>query len=229
MQVSKHDPGMFCWVELGTTDQTAAKKFYSELFGWAINDVPMGPDSFYTMLQLNGREVAALYKLSADQIKQEIPPSWLLYICAESADDAAQSIKAAGGTVMMEPFDVFDVGRMTIAQDPTGACFAVWQPRAHIGIGVKSENNAFCWAELATRDIAKAEEFYNKVFGWEAEHKDFGPMKYTEFHLAGRVAEGAAIGGMYSMTPEMEGIPPNWMAYFSVDNCDAYVEKAKSL
>jgi len=80
MQVSKHDPGMFCWVELSTTDQAAAKKFYSELFGWTINDVPMGPDSFYTMLQLNGREVAALYQMSAEQAQQGVPSNWLPYV-----------------------------------------------------------------------------------------------------------------------------------------------------
>ncbi len=229
MQVSKHDPGMFCWVELGTTDQAAAKKFYSELFGWKINDVPMGPDSFYTMLQLNGREVAALYQLSAEQTQQGIPPNWLPYVCVESADDAANAIKTAGGTVMMDPFDVFDVGRMTVAQDPTGATFAVWQPRAHIGVGVKNENNSYCWAELGTRDTAKAEAFYTRVFDWEPQHKDFGPMKYTEFYLKGRVAEGAAVGGMYTMPPEMEGIPPHWAVYFAVDDCDAYAKKAKSL
>jgi hypothetical protein len=229
MQVSKHDHGMFCWVELGTTDQPAAKKFYSELFGWAINDVPMGPDSFYTMLQLNGRDAAALYQLSAEQKQQGVPPHWLLFVCVESADNAANAIKAAGGTVMMEPFDVFDVGRMAVAQDPTGATFAVWQPRAHTGIGVKGENHAFCWAELGTRDAVKAEAFYTKVFGWEPQHKEFGPMKYTEFYLAGRVAEGAAVGGMYTMPPEMEGVPPHWMSYFAVDDCDAVAEKAKSL
>jgi predicted enzyme related to lactoylglutathione lyase len=31
--VEKHAPGDFCWIELATTDQTGAKKFYSELFG----------------------------------------------------------------------------------------------------------------------------------------------------------------------------------------------------
>jgi predicted enzyme related to lactoylglutathione lyase len=229
MQVDKHDPGLFCWVELGTTDQSAAKKFYSGLFGWTINDMPMGPDSFYTILQLKGRDVAALYQLNAQQKEQGITPHWLLYISAENADAAAAAVKASGGALMMEPFDVFDVGRMFVAQDPAGATFAVWQPRAHIGVRVKNENNAFCWAELATRDPAKAEAFYTKAFGWEPQHKDSGPMKYTEFYLAGRVAEGAAVGGMYSMLPEMEGVPPHWATYFAVDDCDGYAEKAKSL
>ena len=29
-----YKPGTFCWVELGTTDNAAAKNFYTQLFGW---------------------------------------------------------------------------------------------------------------------------------------------------------------------------------------------------
>ncbi len=31
--IEKHAPGDFCWIELATTDQAAAKQFYSTLFG----------------------------------------------------------------------------------------------------------------------------------------------------------------------------------------------------
>ena len=52
--IDKHPPGVFCWIELSTTDQNAAKSFYSSLFGWARQDFPMGPNDFYTMFQLEG-------------------------------------------------------------------------------------------------------------------------------------------------------------------------------
>jgi uncharacterized protein len=51
----EHAPGSFCWIELATTDGPAAKQFYSELFGWEIQDNPMGPGMVYTMLKLNGK------------------------------------------------------------------------------------------------------------------------------------------------------------------------------
>ena len=57
--VEKHAPGSFCWLELATTDQDAAKKFYNSLFGWEVNDFPMGTDGVYTMFNLEGRNVAA--------------------------------------------------------------------------------------------------------------------------------------------------------------------------
>ncbi len=48
LRVEKHVPGDFCWIELATTDQTAAKKFYSELFGWDIHEFTMAPNDFFT-------------------------------------------------------------------------------------------------------------------------------------------------------------------------------------
>jgi hypothetical protein len=224
MEVSKHTPGTFCWVELGATDQSAAKKFYTDLFGWGANDMPMGPDSFYTMLQLRGKDVGALYQLTQEQVAQGIPPHWALYVAVESADETAKAIAGAGGKVMMEPFDVFDVGRMAIAQDPTGATFAIWQPRKHTGVRIKDEPNAFCWGELATRDAAAATAFYGQVFGWKAKVGDAAPMAYTEFSLGAQ-----PFAGMYTLPPAMGHLPPYWMPYFAVGDCDAKADKAKSL
>ena len=55
--IDKHVPGSFCWPELGTTDTAAAKTFYSRLFGWATEDLPMGEGITYTILKLEGRRV----------------------------------------------------------------------------------------------------------------------------------------------------------------------------
>jgi len=224
MEVSKYTPGMFCWGDLGTTDQQAAKTFYSQLFGWSVNDMPMGPDSFYSMLQLRGKDVAALYQLSQEQLAQGISPYWQSYVAVESADEAAKAVIAAGGKILMEPFDVFDSGRMAVAQDPTGATFGIWQARNHIGAQISNEVNTLCWHELATRDTAAASDFYSKVFGWNPQTKEYERMVYTEFHLGGQ-----GIGGMYPMPPEMGDVPPNWAPYFTVDDCDAKSEKAWSL
>lgn len=228
MEVSKHAPGAFCWIELGTTDQAAAKKFYTELFGWSFNDTPMGPDSFYTMLQLKGKDVAALYQMDKNMLDQGIPPHWQSYIAVANADETAKAITAAGGTLMMEPFDVFEHGRMAVAQDLTGAHFAIWQPRQHHGVGIVREDNALCWQELNTRDAAAAKKFYTAVFGWSEETKDDFGMTYTEFYN-GAPAPGQAQAGMMQTPAEMGDIPSHWMVYFAVNDCDTYAEKAQSL
>ena len=229
MEVNKHVPGTFCWVELGTTDQEAAKNFYGELFGWSANDIPIGPTSTYVMFQLNGKDVGAAYTFGQEEVSMKIPPNWGLYICVENADVTAKAIAAAGGTLLVQPFDVFEHGRMAIAQDPTGAVFRIWQPLKHIGVGIVNELNAMCWQELATRDLDGAKKFYSTVFGWDPQTKEDDGMRYTEIFLKGDDGNPFAFGGMYSMRPDMVGVPPHWLPYIAVANCDATFEKAKSL
>jgi uncharacterized protein len=227
MEISRHTPGSFCWTELGTTDHRAAKSFYAELFGWGLKDVTMGPDSHFTVLQLKGKDLGAIYQVGKEQLEQGVPPHWLSYVAVESADETAKAITAAGGKLLMDPFDVYDVGRMAVAQDPAGATFAVWQPLKHIGAQIKDENNTMCWNELATRDAAAAKNFYGKVFGWSGITKGDKPP-YTEFYI-GDPAERRAVGGMLHMGEEWGEVPPHWMVYFAVSDCDATVERARSL
>lgn len=217
-------PGTFCWVELGTTDSASAKKFYSGLFGWTTDDRPVGPGMVYTMLNLDGKGAGALYQMEPEKIAQDIPPHWLSYVLVKSADESAAKAKELGATLLATPFDVMTVGRMAIIQDPTGAVFALWEPKEHKGAGVVNVPNSFCWNELMTTDTKKDGEFYAGLFGWGKETQNFGSMEYTMFSNGERPA-----GGMLKITPEMGPIPPNWVVYFAVDDCDAKTQKAAEL
>jgi uncharacterized protein len=223
-ETPEYKPGTFCWVELGTTNGEAAKTFYTKLFGWDFTDSPIGPGKVYTMLKLNGKDVGALYEMPTEMTAQGIPPHWLSYAATTSADETASKAKSLGATLMKEPFDVFDVGRMAVIQDPTGAVFAIWQAGTHKGAGVVNVPGAFCWNELATTDTARDGDFYTGLFGWGKDTQNFGPMEYTMFSNGDRAA-----GGMFKLTPEMAGIPPHWLVYFAVDDCDAKVRKATEL
>lgn len=222
-ETTEYAPGTFCWVELATTDGEAAKQFYTGLFGWAFNDNPIGPEMVYTMLKEDGKDVGALYKMPAEMTSQGIPPNWLSYVSVASADESTEKAKALGGTVLKEPFDVFDIGRMAVIQDPTGAVFAVWQPFKQKGSGIVNVPNSFCWNELATKDTAKAGDFYSGLFGWGKNVQEMG-MTYTMFINGDRPA-----GGMYEPPPEMGDLPPHWLVYFAVDDCDAQAQKAAEL
>ncbi|MDX6385240.1 MAG: uncharacterized protein QOK48_2813, partial [Blastocatellia bacterium] len=171
-------PGAFCWAELATTDGPGAKKFCSELFGWTANDLPIGPDMVYTMLKLDGKDVGALYQKG--EAMKDVPTHWAQYISVASADETAAKAKSLGGTVMQEPFDVMDVGRMAVIIDPTGAAFCIWQAGTHAGYGVKGQPNTVSWNELLTTDTARAIDFYSKLFGWVA-NTHGAPMEYTEW------------------------------------------------
>jgi len=214
-------PGSFCWIELATTDGDGAKKFYSELFGWETVDNPMGPGMVYTMLNLNGKHVGALYKKGEDM--QQVPTHWASYVCVESADETAAKAKSLGGTVIMEPFDVMEHGRMAAITDPTGANFCIWQPNQHKGVEVRGETNSLCWNELLTNDTAKAIDFYTKLFGWKTK-TDSGATPYTEI-----INGEDHIGGIMQIQPQMGPMPPNWGIYIAVADCDATAAQATSL
>jgi hypothetical protein len=216
--VDSHAPGLFCWVELGTTDQPAAKAFYSGLFGWEAHDQPIGPNETYTMLKKGGRDAAAAYTLRPEQ--KGVPPHWQLYIAVESADKAAARATELGAVVLAPPFDVFDAGRMAVLQDPTGAAIAVWEARRNPGLGVVDEPGAFCWAELMTHDTSKAAPFYGALFGWGTK----ADPRYVEWTTGGR-----SIGGMMEIRKEWGEMPAHWLVYFQVENADRAAEKARSL
>lgn len=223
-EITQHAPGSFCWVELGTSDAAAAKKFYTALFGWGFHDEEVGPDMVYTQWQINGKNVGALYQLNEQMKAQGIPPHWGLYVAVKSVDESAKQVTALGGKLVMEPFDVMDAGRMAILQDPTGATISLWQAGKHIGTQLVNHPNTLCWGELATPNAKAAGEFFTKLFGWGAKTGDAGGGQYTEF-----INGGVPIGGMMEMTAEWGNIPPHWKPYFAVEDCDAIADKAKSL
>src|SRR5262245_29910846 len=146
----EHKPGAFCWVELGTSVGEDGKTFYTQLFGWDFEDHPMGPGMVYTLLRLGGKDVGGLYELMPDMKAQGVPPNWTSYVAVDNADETTEKAKAAGGTIIKEPFDVATLGRMALIQDPAGAVFALWQPKDNKGAGVVNVPGSLCWNELMT-------------------------------------------------------------------------------
>src|ERR1700690_3905689 len=222
--IDKHPAGAFCWIELGTSDQVAAKNFYGSIFGWTANDMPMGPDSFYTIWKLEGRDAAAGYTLRPDQIAQHVPPHWMLYIQVDSVDASAAKVPQLGGKLIVAPFDVMDAGRMAVIQDPTGAYFCLWQSNKSTGIGIASVHGTLCWADLSTSDTKRASDFYSGLFGWQI----FADPKDKSGYLHIKNGEHF-IGGVPPSKYLQPGVPPHWLAYFQVDDVDATANKAKKM
>ena len=220
--VTSHEPGAFCWVELATNDQNAAKQFYSQLFGWTINDQDMGPQGVYTIFQLKGHDSAAAYTLHPEQ-QAGVPPHWMIYISTEDAEATVKHSAELGGEVVVPAFDVYDLGRMAVLKDPTGAFHNIWQPGKNTGIGISGEDGAFCWGQLNSSDTAKAEAYYTGLFNWGAKTGSGGGMTYTEW-----LQNGTPIGGMMTL-PESAMAASHWLAYFYASDCDAVTARAQSL
>ena len=225
-EFTAHAPGTFSWPELATTDQKAAVTFYRGLFGWDVNEVPLGPGETYSMFQMRGQEVGAACTQQPQEKQAGVPPHWNSYVTVKNVDDSAKKAQSLGGKMFMPPFDVMDAGRMAVLQDPTGAVFQVWEPKRSIGARILNEPGALCWTELTTSDTKAAEAFYTQLFGWVPKHAAPGsPMEYTEFSVGGT----PSIGMMAKPAGMPAHIPSYWMPYFQVTNVDQSASKGKEL
>lgn len=117
--------GTFCWNELMTRDAAAAKAFYGSLFGWKMNDMPMG-QGVYTLLRKGSKDAGGLMQIRPDM--GEMPSHWLSYVLVENVDAAVRKAGALGARVHVPGMDIPNIGRFGIFEDPTGAEIAVFQP-----------------------------------------------------------------------------------------------------
>ncbi len=217
-----HPPGNFVWPEHATTNAESAKQFYSAIFGWSCTDNPMGPDMVYTIANLEDRNAAGLYSMPQMMLDKGVPPHWLTYVGVESADATAAKTKELGGEAIWGPEDIPHVGRMVVLKDPQGAVFAAFQPGGHKGVGILGVHGTMTWVELMTTDTDAAKAFYSGVFGWTTQTMPMPQGEYTMF-----VNGAKPVGGCMKLGDDMPGVPPNWVLYFDVDNCDATVAVAK--
>src|SRR3954451_15323500 len=165
-------PGVPCWVDTSQADPERASAFYAGLFGWELENVmPEGSGGAYFMARIRDGDVAAVSSSQGGG-----PATWNTYVAVTSADDTAARAREAGGTVLSEPFDVFDSGRMAVFADPEGAVFCVWQAGRHMGARVVNEHGALNFNGLAVRDADRAKAFYGAVFGWRTLRVDGAEM-----------------------------------------------------
>ncbi len=216
--VKNYPNGLFNWIDLASTDIEAAKAFYSALFGWEAVDIPgVG----YTMFQLNGHNVAGGSQLSEEMQATGMPPVWSSYVKHDNVDGVAEKIKAAGGSLMAEPMDVLDSGRMVFGTDPSGAAFGVWQPQNHIGADVVNAPNSLVWNELHTRDAEGSQKFYADVFDWTYKTDENGYVMC--------LANGRLQAGIMQMDESWGDMPPNWGVYFYVEDVAQMSGRVKEL
>jgi hypothetical protein len=218
---TSYAPGTPCWVDLGTPDIDAAVEFYGGLFGWDVPETETAEQTGgYRQAMLRGKPVAGVMPL----MQEGQPPAWSSYVSVDDAEATAAKVTDAGGTVIAEPMEVLDLGKMAIFAEPTGAVFGIWQPGTFIGAETVNEPGALSWNELNTRDPDAAKSFYGAVFGWTFEDHDMGEMgTYTELKLG-----EDSVGGMLDMRGRVpDEVPAHWLTYFAVEDTDAALETVK--
>lgn len=220
-KIESYVQGTPSYVELTTPDQAAAKEFYGALFGWELADVPMGDMGYYVTVSVGGDAVAGISGPMPGMEGHEA--YWGVYLAVDDVDAVTATVGEAGGSVEAEPFDVMDLGRMSVIKDPTGAFVSLWQARTSIGTERANEPGTPIWNEVVTPDVAAATRFYSEVLGvtWEDQPMEGGPA-YTCL-----VVDGRQVGG--AMPPPVEGLPAHWNVYFNVESVDDTIARATEL
>lgn len=239
-------PGVPCWVDTSHPDPKAAVAFYSGLFNWDFEDVMAhGSPGQYYIARLRGGEVAAVGSQQGEG--DHGPAVWNTYIWTQSADETASKVSAAGGRVLVEPFDVLDAGRTAVCSDPEGAVFCLWQAKNHKGARIVNEPGSLNFNGLNVRDADAAKSFYGSTFGWETLGFGGGAQGwrlpgYGEFlerrdpGLRERMAQSGAPDGFADVVATLNPIagdqpdvPPHWSVTFAVEDADAVAARAAEL
>jgi uncharacterized protein len=224
---SGFEPGVPCWVDTWQPDADAAARFYGQLLGWETAGPAGGP----FMCRLRGRDVAFIGERPSE--REQLPVAWTTYVWVDSADETAERVAEAGGSVVLEPFDSVDGGRIVVFADPAGAVLAAWQPGSHRGAELVNEPGAWSWSQLFTTDPDRSKSFYRVVFGWETdafgEGEDAPTMFRVPGYLGGEPQQPVSRDVVAGMVRASDGGPPRWQVDFWVDDVDATVANAEEL
>lgn len=112
----------FVHIELHTQDPDKAKKFYSSLFDWTLDEYP---DMNYTIIKVGEGTGGGMMKSPMP----DAPPQWVPYILVEDIDASTEKAKSLGATVLEGVTEIPEMGWFSMFLDPTGAAFALWKPK----------------------------------------------------------------------------------------------------
>jgi predicted enzyme related to lactoylglutathione lyase len=215
--------GRFVWYELSTTDQPAARKFYTDVVGWGAEEAQM-PGMTYTMFKQADLAVAGMAPLQEQAKKMGVPPNWMGYVGVDDVDATAAKAKSLGGSVHVGPMDIPNVGRFAVLGDPQNAVIAVfkWQSDPGIPLPAMGAPGRVAWHELYCADYKKELEFYERLFGWKAGNAmDMGAMGIYQIFNHGPTS----LGGMMNKPPQ---VPVNfWLYYIGVNDIDVATDRVK--
>lgn len=211
--------GKFVWFEHLSGDVAQARAFYTQLFGWHAEKMPLG-DQAYELIQ-NGNDAIGGFRSAPPGV----PPNWNAYLSVADVDASYAAAVAAGAKGLMAPADFGTVGRGATIADPTGAALSLWKgsqgDRADVA---QAAHGDWLWNELWTPDDRAALAFYEAVFGFSHDSVDMGPQ--GTYHVL-KSADGQRRGGVTKASDA--AAPPMWLPYVKVADCDAATAHAQAL
>ncbi|HVU04197.1 MAG TPA: VOC family protein [Polyangiaceae bacterium] len=223
--------GTFGWIVLSTADPAAAVRFYRRAFGW------QEAEAGGLLLMLAGaKPVAAVMDYRQNDRIQREPQNWLPMVRVRDVDESIVKVESLGGSVIVPIQDV-GVGRAAAVRGVTGEAIGLWETPGPLGGEPILMDPGICpWFELVTPDPERAIPFYKALFGWRiADEGGYTFIGNDEGQFGGIVklagdwedyAFHAAIGRARG---EKLSVPPHWMIFFGVDDCDHFTDQVEAL
>ncbi len=212
--------GRFIWHDLMTTQREVAAAFYTELFGWKLDEMKMGPFRI-SLITVGNRRVGSLMQ------ENHLPHShWVPHVAVDDVDAACRWVGEIGGKVCIGAGEVPQLGRFAMIEDPQGAVFWVLKRPANRLPPPETPDTlaplgSFVWDELLTSDPEAVVPFYRTLFNWNIEKIDMGPKPHWLVKQGTRDFAG--------ILQQPSGDRPSWMAYVSVAETDAATDRATQL
>lgn len=214
-------PGKFVWRDLMTHDIPAVKKFYSELFGWTYLDIGES-DNDYTVVLHDGKPIAGMFKLRDVDPKQNYS-QWISYLSVADMNQAINYIKASGGKIYRDPFELPNRGTISFVFDSQQAILALVKSSSGDPADQDPVYNQWFWTELWTNDVQNSVKFYTELFGYN--QRTFDTRAENQYHVLELKSKPRA--GVIKIP--FENVKPHWMPYIAVKDPSEIVKKVEQL
>lgn len=207
-------PGTVGWIDLTTTDIDAARVFYGNLFGWRMEQADSPFDGAWVGFA-GGKSAAGMMRCPTEFGEAGLTAAWLTCMRVESLENTISIADDHGAKVALQPVELRAHSRAAILRDPLGAAFGILQGPNRVGLHLRTDAGAPCWAEILTRDAVVSGEFYEAVFGWTSATDTTITPPYTTF-----TRRRFRVAGMMAMPDRMPAdLASQWLAYFHVADC----------
>lgn len=223
--------GTFAWIVLSTSDPAGASAFYKRTLGWQELETPGT-----TVMMKSGIPVAAVLDYRQNDYIQKEPVNWLPFVRVENIERSIARILELGGSLLV-PIRNVHFGKGAAVRGVTGEAIGLWEtPIIPGGEPIIMDPGVCGWFELVTRDPEKAAAFYRAVFGWriadEAGYTFIGNDS-GQFggvvKLAGDWEDHAFLAAIGRARGEKLSVPPHWMLFFAVEDCETFTDEAEEL
>lgn len=214
-----HTTGTFCFAELVSPDATAATQFYGDLFGWAAEEIPGSPHSYW-LFHLDGEVVAGLRPIRRGRQR------WIPYVAVDRVDSAIAEAERLGGRTSDAPFDVSGVSRMATVVDPHERLIGLWEANGRRGADRQELPGSLWWVEMLAHDVRGATHFYSRLFGWNASERTFGHLThgYTYYTIGNE-----SVAGAIRIQENWGRVPERWQIIFAVADLDRTLDQTHGL